>query len=297
MSFEALKKNRQNLSDLVSAGRSATGRGGQNRDAYVDDRVWTPTRDAQGQGYAVIRFLPGRDPNATTPWVRYYEHRFQGPTGLWYIDKSLTSLGKTDPVAEMNSRLWNTGIDADKATARSRSRRTRFVTNILVVSDPAHPENNGQVRLFQFGTKIMGMILDKMEPPFPDEEPVNPFDMWAGADFVVKIRKVDGFPNYDTSTFKPAGPIPGGDELLESVYTKQYDLGEFLDPARYASYAELKAKLDRVLGTLGEATTVKDAVDLDDEVPAMASVPTAAAPDPAATADALKYFEQLAAKA
>ena len=303
MSFAALKSNRTDLSKLVQQAQETSGT--QTKRQSDDPRFWQPTRDKAGNGYAVIRFLPG-DAEAATPWIRYWDHAFKGPTGQWYIEKSLTSLGQQDPLSELNSKMWNTGIEADKATVRNRKRNLRYVANVLIVSDPSAPENEGQVKLYRFGKKIFDKIMDSMQPQFPDEKPVNPFDMWEGADFTVKIRKVEGYPNYDASTFKSPSAI-GEDEAMEELYGKQHDLVEFTDPKNYKTYDELKSRLAMVLGEQAPRTQKQEAsLELDDEIP---EFPSAAQPDMAGTPqpeiataesgmedDTMSYFAKLAAE-
>ena len=245
MSFENLKRNRDQISKLVQAAEST---GGGEKKSYVDERIWKPTVDKAGNGYAVIRFLPAME-GQDLPWVRYWDHGFKGPTGLWYIENSLTSIGQPDPVGELNSRLWNSGIESDKDKARTQKRRLHYVTNILVLQDPSNPQNEGKVFLYQFGKKIFDKIMDVMQPSFADETPVNPFDFWDGADFKLKIRNVEGYRNYDKSEFSSASALYESDESkLEAVYNQLHDLSEFTDPKNYKSYDELKAKLMRVLG-------------------------------------------------
>ena len=261
MSFANLKRNRDNISKLIKAAE-ATGGGSTEKKSYVDDRMWKPTVDQAGNGYAIIRFLPARE-GAELPWARYWDHGFKGPTGQWYIEKSLTSIGQNDPVGELNSRLWNTGIEEDKETARRQKRRLHYVSNIFVVSDPGNPENEGKVFMYQFGKKIHDKIMDQMQPEFADEEPVNPFDMWEGANFKLKIRNVEGYRNYDKSEFaKQTQLLDGDDAKLESVYDQMYDLSEFTDPANYKTYDELKTKLSSILGEvagMGAATMAQTA--------------------------------------
>ncbi len=246
MSFQNLKRNRDQISKLIQAAE-ATGGGGEKK-SYQDDRFWKPTVDKAGNGYAILRFLPAAE-GQELPWVRYWDHGFKGPTGLWYIENSLTSIGQTDPVGELNSRLWNTGNDSDKETARNQKRRLHYVVNVLVVQDPSNPSTEGKVYLYKFGKKIFDKIMDIMQPSFQDEKPVNPFDFWEGADFKLKIRQVEGYRNYDKSEF--AGPFAlfeSDEEKLEQVYNKVHDLGEFTEPKNYKTYDELKTKLARVLG-------------------------------------------------
>src|SRR5210317_2595468 len=246
MSFENLKRNRDQISKLVQAAESVGG--STETKSYVDERIWKPSVDKAGNGYAVLRFLPATE-GAELPWVRYWDHGFKGPTGLWYIENSLTSIGQPDPVGELNSRLWNSGVEDDKETARKQKRRLHYVSNVLIVSDPANPSNEGKVFLYDFGKKIFDKIMDVMQPQFPGEEPVNPFDFWNGADFQLKIRNVAGYRNYDKSEFKSSSALFGADETtLEAVYNQMHDLNEFTDQSTFKSYDELKGRLQVVLG-------------------------------------------------
>ena len=246
MSFANLKSNRSAaINKLVQAAEQANP---QEKTAYGDDRFWKPTRDKAGNGYAVVRFLPARE-GEDLPWVKYWDHGFKGPTGLWYIENSLTSIGQPDPVSEANSVLWNTGRDEDKATARERKRRLHYVSNILVISDPSNPANEGKVFLYKFGKKIFDKIMDVMQPQFADEDPVNPYDFWEGADFKIKIRQVEGWVNYDKSEFASPTALHEGDEdKLEKLFNGLYSLNDLVDPKNYKTYAELSAKMNKVLG-------------------------------------------------
>ena len=299
MSFENLKRNRDQISKLVQAAEAV---GGSGESKYQpDERIWKPTVDKAGNGYAVIRFLPASE-GAELPWVRYWDHGFKGPTGLWYIENSLTSIGQPDPVGELNSRLWNSGIESDKDKARTQKRRLHYVTNILVLQDPSNPQNEGKVFLYQFGKKIFDKIMDVMQPSFADETPVNPFDFWDGADFKLKIRNVEGYRNYDKSEFSSASALYESDESkLETVYNQLHDLSEFTDPKNYKSYDELKAKLMRVLGeeaSMG-APTMAQTAQINEPVPS----PMASEPMQPVTAEEIKtdddedtmsYFAKLA---
>ena len=244
MSFDKLKQNRAAaISKLVNAAEKTGG-----TKTYGDDRLWAPTVDKTGNGYAIIRFLPAKE-GEDLPWVRYWDHGFKGPSGRWYIENSLTSIGQTDPVSELNSVLWNSGNEKDKEVARDRKRRLHYVSNILVVSDPANPSNEGKVFIFKFGKKIFDKINDLMQPQFQDETPVNPFDFWGGANFRLKIRNFEGYRNYDKSEFdKPTELFDGNDARLEEIYGQLHSLSDFVDPKNYKSYTELKKKLIEVLG-------------------------------------------------
>jgi len=301
MSFEQLKQNRDNaISKLVAASTS-----NNEKKSYGDDRVWKPTVDKAGNGYAVIRFLPaggGED----LPWVRYWDHGFKGSTGRWYIERSLTSIGQNDPVSELNSQLWNTGRDEDKETARQRKRRLHHVSNILVISDSANPENEGKVFLYEYGKKIMDKIMDVMQPQFADETPINPFDFWNGANFKLKIRNVEGYRNYDKSEFDASTKLYDGDETrLEEIYNNLYKLDEFTDPEYYKSYAELQKKLYEVVGEADvantfspvqtvEMNTTKEPI-VDAPAPQTVSEPVSSTSDgDTGDEDSLSYFARLA---
>ena len=264
MSFSNLKRNRDQISKLLKAAESNSG--SSEKKSYVDDRIWTPTVDQAGNGYSVIRFLPASE-GAELPWVRFWDHGFKGPTGLWYIENSLTSIGQADPVGELNSRLWNSGNDADKEKARNQKRRLHYVSNIFVKSDPGNPTNEGKVFIFKFGKKIFDKIMDVMQPQFADEDPINPFDFWEGADFKLKIRNVEGYRNYDKSEFAGQSALSEDDTKLEDVYNKMYGLKEFVDPTNYKTYDELKEKLNRVLGedtvSMG-APTMKQEIQMNE---------------------------------
>jgi hypothetical protein len=276
MSFANLKRNRGQI-DRLSAAATATQ---TTTKSYVDERMWKPTVDKQNNGYAVIRFLPDGKEGSEVHFVRYWDHAFKGPTGKWYIEKSLTSIEQQDPVGEYNSKLWNSGIESDKETARRQKRRLHHVSNILVVSDPGNPENEGKVFMYQYGKKIFDKLMDAWSPEFADETPMNPFCMWEGADFKLKIRDVEGYRNYDKSEFSSTRVLSESDERLEEVYDKCYDLSEFTDPANYKSYAELETKMRNVLGQTEPQPTMAQTASLGvDKAPALDdNIPDYAAP-------------------
>jgi len=295
MSFENLKRNRDQISKLVQAAEKVGG-GQTEQKSYEDNRIWKPTVDKAGNGYAVLRFLPAAT-GEDLPWVRYWDHGFKGPTGLWYIENSLTSIGQPDPVGELNSKLWNSGSEDDKETARKQKRRLHYVANVYVVSDSANPDNEGKVFLFKFGKKIFDKIMDVMQPQFQDEKPVNPFDLWEGADFKLKIRNVEGYRNYDKSEFSSPSPLSEDDAKLEAIYGKVHPLKEFTDPSNYKSYAELKAKLMRVLGqeVEGGVPTMREERVMNEPVSAPAPrQPVAASQMEDDDDDTMSYFAKLA---
>ena len=262
MSFSNLKRNRGGIEKLINAAEKV---GGGTTKSYTDERIWKPTVDKVGNGYAVLHFLPAGE-GQELPWVRYWDHGFKGPTGKWYIERSLTSIGKDDPVGEFNSKLWNSGIDADKEEARRQKRRLHYVSNVLVVSDPANPHNEGKVFMYQYGAKIFEKLNDLMNPQFDDETAINPFDFWEGANFKLKIRQVEGYRNYDKSEFD--GPTElGADDYCEGIYNSMHDLSEYTDENNYKTYAELKAKLESVLGTTG-MMSMSDEMKLGNETSA-----------------------------
>jgi hypothetical protein len=218
-----------------------------SKESYKDDRIWKPGIDKAGNGYAVIRFLPeiaGED----TPFVSVYSHAFKGKGG-WLFENCPTTLGEKCPVCEANTELWNSGIEDDKNIARNRKRKLTYISNILVLEDPANPENKGKVFLYQYGTKIFQKIQGLAHPEYQDETAVDPFNFWTGADFKIKIRNVGGYVNYDRSEFAAPAPLLGGDDKkLEELWKKQYALKEFTDKSQFKSYDELKARLKKATG-------------------------------------------------
>ena len=296
MSYTNMKAARDTaIGKLLAAAETA---GGGEKKSYVDEREWKPTVDKAGNGYAVIRFLPAAE-GQDVPWVRYWDHGFKGPTGRWYIEKSLTSIGKDDPVSEMNSQLWNSGREEDKQVARDRKRRLHYVSNIYVVSDPGNPANEGKVFLYQYGKKIFDKIMDVMQPQFQDETPVNPFDFWGGADFKLKIRQVEGYRNYDKSEFASPSEFLGADDAkFEAFYVTLHNLGEYIDPAQYKSYGDLKKKLFEVIGeteiTNTHSTAESVALDEDVSYEDKPSTPTPVAAKSEEDDDAMSFFAKLA---
>ncbi len=295
MSLDALKKQ-NSLDKLLGAVESENKP--QEKKSYVDERLWKPEVDKSGNGYAVIRFLPavkGED----LPWAKVWNHAFQGPTGQWYIENSLTTIGQKDPVSEMNTAYWNSGVESDKEIARKQKRKLQYFANIYVVSDPKHPENEGKVFLYRFGKKIFDKCMEAMQPAFEDETPLNPFDFWEGANFKLKIRKVDGYWNYDKSEFAAPSALLDDDDALEEVWGKQYSLAEFTAPTNFKSYDELKTRLDTVLAgttTVGNVTSVME----DEPVETTVTVDTKESPAPTVDVsddeedDSIDYFQKLA---
>ena len=250
MSFADMKKKRGDklqslLKETAKINAPTKGQGD-------DDRFWRPELDKSGNGMAVVRFLPPPD-DEDLPWSRSWNHGFQGPGG-WYIENSLTTLGQKDPVSEHNSQLWNSGIEANKEIARKQKRRLTYVSNVYILKDPSNPQNEGQVRLYKYGKKIWDKLNDKMNPQFEDETPVNPFDVWEGANFKIKIRKIDGFSNYDKSEFENPAPLDEDEGKMETIWKTEHSLEEFTDPKNFKTYTELKEKLDRVLGITTTST-------------------------------------------
>jgi hypothetical protein len=242
-SFKDLKKNRSKNMESLSEQVAKL----SEKPSYVDERIWKLERDKSGNGYAIIRFLPA-PPNEDVPWVKLWTHGFKGPGG-WYIENSLTTLGKDDPVSKANTALWNSGIESDKNIARDRKRKLNFYSNILVLEDSANAGNEGKVFLFRYGKKIFEKITSVMNPEFKDESPLNPFDFWEGANFKMKMRQVDGFANYDKSEFASVTPLcDGKDADLEEVWKQQHSLQELVDPSSFKSYQELEARFNTVVG-------------------------------------------------
>lgn len=297
--FSKLKANsgKKSLEDLTKKLASVSGNEGKT----ADDRFWTPTVDKAGNGYAVIRFLPA-PPEEDVPFIRIFDHGFQGPGG-WYIENSLTTLGKNDPVSEHNSSLWNSGVESNKDIARKQKRRLHFISNIYVVQDSGNPESEGKVFLYKYGKKIFDKLNEAMNPQFADEEAVNPFDLWAGANFKLKIRNVEGYRNYDKSEFEKAGPLKDDDSLLEEIWKKEYSLKTFLEPSNFKSYEDLKERLTKVLNENGGASRMTVADDSDipwgensASPPKQKEKPAAAIPAVADDDDdeSLEFFKSLA---
>ena len=255
MSFENLKKQSKlgSLTDKLVKEVEKMSTGGSGG---ADERFWKPEMDKTGVGSAVIRFLPAPD-NEDLPWVKLYSHAFQGPGG-WFIENSLTTLGQKDPVSEHNRELWNSGSEKDKETVRKQKRKLSYYSNIYVVKDPAHPENEGKVFLFKFGKKIFDKILNAMQPEFEDEEPINPFDFWGGANFRLKIRKVEGYWNYDKSEFDSASALMDDDDALEALWKKEHSLSAIVAADQFKSYEDLEKRLKMVLGQKTAARAVAE---------------------------------------
>ena len=293
MSFANLKRNRASLESLTKAIESTT----QTAEAGSKDdtRFWQPTVDKSGNGMATIRFLPapGVDGEDGLPWVRRFDHGFQGPGG-WFIDNCLTTVGEKCPVCEHNSGLWNSGVEANKDIVRKQKRRLSYLANVYIVSDPAHPENDGTVRLFKFGKKIFDKISEAMNPEFADETPLNPFDLWEGANFKMKIRNVEGYRNYDKSEFAAPSALSDDEAKLESIYNKEHSLKEFVDKKNFKSFDQLKARLDKVLGYEGDIVPATRAEDVELPTSTRVAPVRASAPVASTNDDDLDYFKSLA---
>ena len=290
MSFSSLKKQ-SSLGSLTSKlvkeiEKTNTTKGG------ADERLWKPELDKSGNGYAVIRFLPATD-GEDLPWAKVYSHAFQGPGG-WYIENSLTTLGAKDPVSEYNRDLWNSGNDGDKDVVRRQKRKLSYYANIYVVKDPVNPHNEGGVFLFKFGKKIFDKLTAAMQPEFEDETPINPFDFWQGANFKLKIRKVDGYWNYDKSEFDAPSPLLDDDDALEALWKKDYPLADFTAQSNFKSYEDLERRLKSVLGQKqAQRPRIDEEVVQEDDPTPVAAAAVASAPD-ADEDDALSYFQKLA---
>ena len=298
MSFAKLKKQSKLGSltqKLVKEVEKMNNNGGNG-----DDRLWKLECDKSGNGYAVIRFLPAPD-GEDLPFVKLYSHAFQGPGG-WYIENSLTTLGGKDPVSEYNTTLWNNGTDAGKETARKQKRKLTYISNIYVVKDPANPENEGKVFLYKYGKKIFDKLTAALQPEFEDEEAIDPFDFWQGANFKLKAKNVAGYRNYDSSEFAAVSPLleDSDDDALEALWKKEHSLAELVAADQFKSYDELKTRLSYVLGNK-KVTQDAETIDEDGDRGEAEQLVTAAVtstPTPSSTDDdeALSYFAKLAAE-
>ena len=298
MSFSSMKKNAGKVEDIMSQLEKIQTTEKTN---YKDDRFWKPEMDKSDNGYAVIRFLPAVE-GEDTPWVRVFNHGFKGRGG-WYIENCPTTIGKKCPLCEANSELWNSGDEADKDIARGRKRRLQYIANIMVVEDPKNPANEGKVFLYKFGKKIFDKVMESLQPEFADEEPVNPFDFWKGANFKLKIRKVAGFTNYDKSEFASPSALHDDDEVLEKIWNQQYALAEFTREDQFKSYDELKTRLTMVLSGGARGGDIADsAEDVNEDVASArreqfgrkTEEREVSKTDTDDEDDALSYFERLA---
>ena len=264
-----------------------------------DDRFWKPVMDKGGTGSAIIRFLPAPE-GCDLPWVQVWSHAFQS-NGKWMIDNCLTTLGQNCPVCEANRELWNTGSKDNQNIVRDRKRKLSYYSNIYVVKDPANPENEGRVFLYKFGKKIFDKIMASMQPEFDDEEPINPFDFWKGANFKLKLVKKDGYWNYDKSEFAPSSALLDDDDELEAIYKSLNNLNDFVAPSEFKSYEDLKKRLDYTLGLKGTPKFQDpETIDEDEEVEVSRPVKESVSVRPSASSDdededdAMSYFQKLA---
>ena len=293
-SFANLKRQSGNLDKLSKAieALSQTSEGGSEK----SDNYWRPEVDKSGNGMATIRFLPAseKDGDEGLPWVKIFSHGFQGPGG-WLIDNCLTTKNQQCPVCEHNSTLWNSGIEANKDVVRKQKRKLNYIANVYIVSDPKHPENEGKIKLFKFGKKIFDKISEAMNPQFADEEAINPFDMWKGANFKLKIRKVEGYQNYDKSEFDSPSALSEDDAKLEQIWKDSFSLSELVGDKEFKTYDALKGRLDKVLGLNGEApkTTVEQVKAKTFDAP-KAKAEDSPFKDDTSEEDDLSYFSKLA---
>ena len=297
MSFSNLKKQ-SSLGSLTAKLVSQVEKMNKGSNG-VDDRLWKPEVDKAGNGYAVIRFLPAPD-GEDLPWAKLYTHAFQA-SGGWYIENSLTTLGQKDPVSEHNSQLWNSGVDSDKEVARKQKRKLSYYSNVYVVKDPSNPSNEGKVFLFRYGKKIFDKITAAMQPEFEDEQAINPFDFWAGANFKIKIKKVAGYWNYDSSEFAAPAPLLDDDDAMETIWKSEYSLAELIAPDQFKSYEDLKKRLDYVLGlTVAPKRQDPEVIDEDNNLEDLSEGRAVVDTTPSSVntdedeEDALSYFAKLA---
>ena len=293
MSFANLKKQSR-LGSLTSKLTNEIEKMNKGSTGGADERLWKLEVDKAGNGYAVIRFLPAPD-KEELPWAKVWSHAFQGPGG-WYIENSLTTLGGKDPVSEYNRLLWNSGNDADKDLARKQKRKLSYISNIYVVKDPTNPQNEGKVFLYKFGKKIFDKITAAMQPEFEDEEAIDPFDFWQGANFKLKAKNVAGYRNYDSSEFAATGALLEDDDALEALWKKQYSLAEFTAADQFKSYDDLQKRLDQVLNA-SRPKVAPEVADEEEEIVTAKPEPVSATAGQVGASDdddALKYFQRLA---
>ena len=291
MSFASLKQS--NFQDLLSKAENLNK---SETKAGPDERLWKPEVDKAGNGYAVIRFLPAPD-GEDLPWAQVWSHAFQGPGG-WYIENSLTTLGKKDPVSDLNRELWNAGAEGSpqRDQARKQKRKLNYYSNIYVVKDSANPSNEGKVFLYRFGKKIFDKIMESMQPAFEDETPVNPFDFWKGADFKLKITRVAGFWNYDKSEFAETSTLGDfNDKELEAIWKEEHSLAAFTADDQFKSYDELKQRLESTLkGNYNKPVDAETAYEEVESTPSPVGIGTPSSVETSTEDDTLSYFAQLA---
>lgn len=299
MSFAQMKANRQaGYSKLVQdLEKSSKGSGFQK-----DERLYYPERDKEGNGFATIRFLPAPADNATA-FVKTFSHGWRDKGG-WFIEECPTTVGKGCPVCEENSKLWQSGIEDNKKIASMRKRKTAYFANILVVKDAKNPENEGKVFLFQFGQKIFDKIQGAAKPlEGSGDEPINVFDMWEGANFRLKIKKVSGNTNYDDSLFEGKSSIQGSDDDLEAIWNKEYDLRPYIDKdsPKFKSETELKNRFARVTGAEASGKRADNQKE-DEPAPSRSVERTESAPSDSGgssgdvdTSDPISFFASLGA--
>jgi len=298
MNFADLKKSRKtNFESLKKKLQNITG----SETTNAEDNIWKPVFDENaGVGSAIIRFLPSKN-SEDLPWVKLFSHYFQGPGG-WYIEKSLTTLNKPDPVYEYNGTLWNSGDEALKIQARKQKRNAAYYANIYVVKDPSNPDNEGKVFLYKFGTTIFNKIQEAMVPKFADEEPIDPFDMWdTGANFKIRMKMKGDYLNYDDSAFDKTSALHDDDKFLEAIYNKITPLQDLVDPSNFKTYEQLKARFDKVMGKTQTRTRptqdTEQIVEVDTSELVAASAVTAVSDTVSEVVDdpddALALFEQL----
>ena len=277
-----------------------------------DANVWKPTRDKSGNASAVIRFLPKREGDAL-PFITKYSYGFStahhnlnagaADKGKWYIENCLSTIGLPDPVNEANRALRQTGVARDTLIAQARGRRTNYFANVLIVNDPAAPENNGKVKLFRFGKKIFEKITAEMKPAFEEDTPCNIFDIYAGKNFRLIMKQADGFPNYDSSSFGPITELcDGNEEKMIEVLNSQHSLSDLISPDKFKSYEELSRKFQSVinptLATSPSATEMTETYVPPVKVESKSNYTTQSTPAAAPSSgdeDILKYFESLTA--
>lgn len=298
LNFAELKRSRNKDLEKLTQEAFKLNNKDEGKRSYEDNRFWKPVVDKAGNGFAVFRFLPKIE-EGDLPWVQFFSHSFQGPTGQWYIENSLTTLNRTDPVSEHNSMLWNTGIDSDKDIARKQKRKLSYIANIYMIKDPSNPDNEGKVFLYKFGKKVFDKINDIMYPEFQDETRINPFDFWEGANFKLKIRKVEGYQNYDKSEFDKVGPLSEDEDELERIWKSEYNLKEFLEEKNFKSYDELKLKLNKVLNIVEDPirTTSPSIRSTESELPKPAAKKIKTVEETSSwdnDEENLSYFEKLA---
>ena len=274
MSLAQLKKKSTDISALQKSISEM-----KNKKSSSEDEYWKLTCDAAGNGTAELRFLPAH-PDEDMPVVEVHEYFFgklDKALGKkkWYINRSLETIGKKDPVKEEYWACINKKTEEHKEMAKEIRDRQSFIVWVYIVDDKNAPENNGRVMKTKLSSSQWKFITDRINPDEMLIEdgvvPIDVFNLWEGANF--KLRAYNGSNNmrtYDRSVWMEPGPLFKDDEKMEEVYSKVTGLKSEVDPdgpLYKKTYAELEEQL---ISVLGRPLVKNEDEDEDDHVSALA---------------------------